>query len=154
MRAKYLIYFSAWPTEEHNIHLKKMTRRVEHITNLFASSKLGQSDNFMVNYLIKSLPNNQFNFSSFLNEKRSLISVQKIVIHIFFIWIVWKLWHRRTLWNTSRLSSIHKSRMGKNQSYINCDGEFFCTWCWWGHSLAFCWCLYFPSKRLVVTAIC
>ena len=48
-----IFFFSAWPTEEHNIYLKKMTRRVEHITNLFASSKLGQSDNFMVKYFIK-----------------------------------------------------------------------------------------------------
>lgn len=39
---------SAWPTEEFNPALEKMTRRVEHITNLWASSSKGESDKFMV----------------------------------------------------------------------------------------------------------
>ena len=42
-----ITYSSAWPTEDNNIYLEKMTRRVEHITGLLASSKLKQSDNFM-----------------------------------------------------------------------------------------------------------
>ena len=48
-----MFYFSAWPNEDNTTALEKMTRRVEHITNLLASSKLDQSDNFMVscNYI-------------------------------------------------------------------------------------------------------
>ena len=42
-----IFYLSAWPTEVDNIYLEKMTRRVEHITGLLASSKLRESDNFM-----------------------------------------------------------------------------------------------------------
>lgn len=38
---------NAWPNEDNTPALEKMTRRVEHITNLYASSKLDQSDNFM-----------------------------------------------------------------------------------------------------------
>ena len=41
------IFFSAWPTEDNNKALEKMTLRVEHITNLLASSKKGQADHFM-----------------------------------------------------------------------------------------------------------
>ena len=40
-------FFSAWPTEDNNQALEKMTLRVEHITNLLASSKKGQADHFM-----------------------------------------------------------------------------------------------------------
>ncbi len=39
---------SAWPDENDNLYLEKMTRRVEHISNLHGSSRLGQSDRFMV----------------------------------------------------------------------------------------------------------
>ena len=84
MRAKYLIYFSAWPTEEHNIHLKKMTRRVEHITNLFASSKLGQSDNFMVNYLIKSLTIS-LAFQVFCMKKITNFSAENSDTHFLYL---------------------------------------------------------------------
>ena len=38
---------NAWPNEDSTPALDKMTRRVEHITNLLASSRLDQSDNFM-----------------------------------------------------------------------------------------------------------
>lgn len=38
---------NAWPHEAHNIHLEKMTRRVEHITGLRASSFKEESDAFM-----------------------------------------------------------------------------------------------------------
>ena len=38
---------NAWPNEDNTKALEKMTLRVEHITNLLASSKKGQSDNFM-----------------------------------------------------------------------------------------------------------
>ena len=40
--------FSVWPNEDHNVYLDKMTRRVEHITGLWASSRNNQSDAFMV----------------------------------------------------------------------------------------------------------
>jgi hypothetical protein len=39
---------SAWPDETHNPYLEKMTRRVEHITTLLASSSKGEADKFMV----------------------------------------------------------------------------------------------------------
>lgn len=51
----FLIYFSVWPIEDDHPALAKFTRRVEHLTNLFASSKLGQSDNFMVLHIVDFL---------------------------------------------------------------------------------------------------
>ena len=44
----FLLCYSAWPTEEDNVVLDKLTRRVEHIMGLLAASNKRQSDNFMV----------------------------------------------------------------------------------------------------------
>ena len=49
------LFFSAWPDEDDNTKLEKMTRRVEHISGLLAASNKKQSDHFMVRYLKMSL---------------------------------------------------------------------------------------------------